>query len=289
MMKNEKTLTPSRIVIALVALIALVAGTVLLYSFSYAPLAMVFIPIAVALVGGVALVLINRNLFDLAFVLSLIGTAVNGYFLAEHGIESVKSLAYIPAIVFFVVFLILRDMGATKEAIRKFLVSVKRNPQFIPLVMMLVTFLFYSLNLTAVSNTTAKIQGKGMGLSEFAIMLLSMLCMVCMLNAFPRRKKANVPMVVLTFVLIGIIVFCDFHYQDAIFVAVSRTENPIKVTKDTAYIYDAYDMLSLHMILMFVTAALVALLPVYRKLLKKINTSVAVEYSDDMAEIEINE
>ena len=48
-------------------------------------------------------------------------------------------------------------------------------------------------------------------------------------------------------------------------------------------------MLSLHMILMFVTAALVALLPVYRKLLKKINTSVAVEYSDDMAEIEINE
>ena len=55
------------------------------------------------------------------------------------------------------------------------------------------------------------------------------------------------------------------------------------------YIQEAYDMLGLHMILMIVTAALVALLPVYRKLLKKINTSIAVEYSEDMAEIEINE
>lgn len=289
MNKNERKLTPSRLIIAAVAVLALAAGTFLLYSFSGVDLIWVFAPIAVALMGGTVLVTVNRKLFDLACVLAMVGTAVNGYFINGHAVESVKSLAYVPLLVLLVVFLLLRDIAATKESIRKLMVTLKRNPQYIPLVMMLITFLVYSLNLTDVSDTTAKIQAKGMGLSQFAIMLFSLLCMVCMLNAFPRRKKANVPMVVLTFVLIGIIIFCDYHYQDAVYAATSRTENPIKITDNTLYIGEAYDMLGLHMILMIVTAALVALLPVYRKLLKKINTSIAVEYSEDMAQIEINE
>lgn len=289
MKKNERTLTPSRIIIALFAVLALAAGTFLLYTYTLVSLALVFVPLAVALVGGVVIVIVKPKLFDLAIVLALVASAVNGYFFNANAVESMKVFAYLPLLVLLVVFLLLRNPAATKESIRKLLVTIKRNPQFIPLVMMLITFLVYSLNLTDVSNTTAKIQGKGMGLSQFAIMLFSLLCMVCMLNAFPRRKKANVPMVVLTFVLIAVITFCDYHYQTLIFMAVSRTENPIKITDATRYIQEAYDMLGLHMILMIVTAALVALLPVYRKLLKKINTSIAVEYSEDMAEIEINE
>lgn len=289
MNKNERTLTPSRIILALFAVLALAAGTFLLYSYTMVSLALVFVPLAVALVGGVVIVIVKPKLFDLAIVLALVASAVNGYFFNANTVESMKVFAYLPLLVLLVVFLLLRDPAATKESIRKLLVTIKRNPQYIPLVMMLITFLVYSLNLTDVSNTTAKIQGKGMGLSQFAIMLFSLLCMVCMLNAFPRRKKANVPMVVLTFVLIAVITFCDYNYQNLIFAAVSRTENPIKIVENTMYIQDAYDMLGLHMILMIVTAALVALLPVYRKLLKKINTSIAVEYSEDMAEIEINE
>ena len=38
-----------------------------------------------------------------------------------------------------------------------------------------------------------------------------------------------------------------------------------------------------------ITAALVALLPVYSKLLKKINTNVAVEDNGEMAQIEIDD
>ena len=286
---KKKILTLPQFLIAILAVLALAAGTVLLYSFSYAPLLLVFLPIAVALIGGVVMVLINNKLFNLSCVLVLAGTAANGYFLSQSGIESVKGLAYLPLIVFFLVFIVLRDLSATKETIRKFLVSLKRNPQFIPLAMMFVTFLVYSLNLTDVANTTAKIQGKGMGLCQFGIMLLSLLSMVCMLNAFPRRKKANIPMLVLMFAMFAVIIFCDFNYQNLIFAAVSRTTNPIKITAETQYIQQAYDMLGLHMILVIVTAALVALLPVYRKLLKKINTSIALDYSDGMAEIEIND
>ena len=179
--------------------------------------------------------------------------------------------------------------SAVKEFFRKQIVTLKRNPQNIPMGMLLISFVYYSLNLTNMSNTTAKIQGPGMGLSQFAIMLFSLLSMVCMLNAFPRRKKTNIPMVVLMFVMFAVIIFCDFHYQNLIFAAVGRAENPIKITADTMYIQEAYDMLGLHMVLVIVTAVLVLLLPVYKKLLRKINTSVAVEYSEDMAEIEINE
>ncbi len=176
-----------------------------------------------------------------------------------------------------------------KESFRKFLVALKRNPQYIPLVMLLIAFLWYSLNLTDMSDTTAKIQGSGMGLSQFCIMLFSLLSLVCLLNAFPRRKKANLPMVILMFVMFAIIVYCDVHYMNAIVAAVNRTESPIQITASTIYIADAYNMLNTHIIMMGITAVLVALLPVYRKLLKKINTSVTVEDNGSMADIEISD
>ena len=176
-----------------------------------------------------------------------------------------------------------------KECIRKFLVNMKRNPQFIPLAMGLIAFIFYSFNLTAVSNATAKIQGAGMGLSQFCIMLFSLLSLVCMLNAFPRRQKPNVPMVVLMYAMFGVIAFCDFHYCNMIMNALNRPVSPIVLNESTRYIADAYNMLNTHMILVGVTAVLVALLPVYSKLIRKIKTSITVEDNGSMAAIEINE
>lgn len=175
------------------------------------------------------------------------------------------------------------------ELIRKFLVNLKRNPQFIPLAMALAAFIFYSFNLTAVSDTTAKIQGSGMGLSQFCIMLFSLLSLVCMLNAFPRRQKANIPMVVLMYLMFGVIAFCDWHYGNMVMNALTRAESPIVLNEATRYIATAYNMLNTHMILIGVTAVLVALLPVYSKLIRKINTSIAVEDNGSMAAIEITE
>ena len=212
MKTNQKTLRLPQWIVAAVAVLALIAGVVLLFYFSQVSLLLVFAPAVVALVGGAVLVIVNRKFFDLAGVLALVGTAVYGYTVSEQAFANVQGLAYVPLLVFFVVFLLLRDTAATKESFRKFLVSLKRNPQYIPLVMLFITFLVYTLNLTDVSDTTAKILGRGMGLSQFCIMLFSLLSMVCMLNAFPRRKKANIPMVVLMFIMFGIIIFCDIHY-----------------------------------------------------------------------------
>lgn len=180
-------------------------------------------------------------------------------------------------------------MSKIKESIRKTIVSLKRNPGIIPLLMLAVSFLFYSLNLTDVSDTTAKIQSKGMGLSEFSIMLFSLLVMLCTLNAFPIRKKPNWVMVGLAVAMIALIIFCDTHYINAIVAANKRPENPIVITDATIYILNALKMLKTHRIMMGVSAALVVLLPVYSKLLKMINTSVEIEDNSSMGAIEIND
>lgn len=182
-----------------------------------------------------------------------------------------------------------KKTGGFKDYIRKQLVTLKKNPQFIPLVMLLASFVLYSFNLTNMSDTTAKIQGAGMGLCQFCIMLFSLLSMVCMLNSFPKRKKPNYPMIVLMFVMFAIIIFCDIHYSDAIWVALNRAENPIVLDNNTAYIANAFNMLDTFKVMIGITAALVVTLPFYSKLLKKINTSVEVEDNGAMGEIEIND
>lgn len=178
--------------------------------------------------------------------------------------------------------------AGVKEACRKFLVSLKRRPQMIPLAALVIAFLEYSLHLTVISNTTAKIQGAGMGLCGFATMLFSILSMVTFGNAFPHRKKVNIPMLVLMFVMFAIIIFADVNYLNAIYYAVMREENPIAVTTNTIYIAYAEYYIRTHIMILGVSIALIVLLPVYSKWIRKIKTSIEVEDNGGMAAIDIS-
>ena len=175
-----------------------------------------------------------------------------------------------------------------KEFIRKRIVSLKRKPQMIALFVLAIAFVYYSLNLTKISNTTAKIQGAGMGLCGFATMLFSTLSMVCFLNAFPHRKKVNIPMLVIMFVMLGIVIYCDFYYSGAIRAAITRENNPIDPTGGNSYISTAQTVLGVHQVILIIGIALVALLPVYSKLLRKIKTSIEVEDNGGMDAIDIS-
>ena len=181
-----------------------------------------------------------------------------------------------------------RIVGWLKERWRKFLVALKRRPQMIPLAALVIAFLFYSLNLMYVSDTTARIQGAGMGLAGFATMLFSMLSFMCFLNAFPYRKKTNVPMLVLMFAMLAIVIFADVYYSGAIIAAVNNAENPITITASTSYIASAYNNLRIHIIMLVVAIVLILLLPVYSKLLRKIKTSVDVEDNGSMGAIDLS-
>lgn len=174
------------------------------------------------------------------------------------------------------------------ETLRKFVVSLKRKPQNIAMAALVVSFLVYSLNLTSISNTTAKIQGTGMGFTGFCTMLFSILSFVCFINAFPYRKKANVPMLVLMFGMFAIVTGCDWYYLGAISRAITRAESPISPV-DFPYVAKAQVMLHWHMVLLGVTTLLVITLPVYRKALRKIKTSVDVEDNGRLDAIDITD
>ncbi|MBQ9125191.1 MAG: hypothetical protein IJY13_00870 [Clostridia bacterium] len=78
-----------------------------------------------------------------------------------------------------------------KESFRKLLVSLKRRPHNIAFVMLLISFVQYSFNLTDISNTTAQLMRKNMGLYSFVIMLFTTLAIVCFLNSFPKRQNQD--------------------------------------------------------------------------------------------------
>ncbi len=176
-----------------------------------------------------------------------------------------------------------------KEKIRKLLVALKKNPQIIPLLALTVSFIIFSFNLTSISNTTAKIYGKNMGLCAFISMLLSILSYVCMFNAFPKRKKPNWIMVALLMVMYTIIIVADAYYINRIDFATHRPENPIVVTQETAYIVFARYYMTMHIVTIAITMACVLLEPVFAKLLKKINTSIDVEDNGEIEAVDISD
>ncbi len=176
-----------------------------------------------------------------------------------------------------------------KEKIRKLLVALKKNPQIIPLLALTVSFIIFSFNLTSISNTTAKIYGKHMGLCAFISMLLSILSYVCMFNAFPKRKKPNWIMVALLMVMYIIVIVADAFYINRIDYALYRPENPIVVTVETAYILYARYYMQMHIITIAITMACVLLEPVFAKLLRKINTSIDVEDNGEIEAVDISD
>ena len=185
---------------------------------------------------------------------------------------------------------IFKALGAwLKERVRKFFVALKKNPQAIPLVALCAAFLQFSLNLSDISDTTARLQGNNMGLAQFVIMLFMLLSFVCMLGAFPKRQKPKVPMIVLMLVLYGSVIFADIHYLACITDALYRPNNPIPVTQNTLFIIDAYNTIIIHIVLIAITVVCVILEPVLAKLLRKIKTSIDVEEGENIAAIEISD
>ncbi len=176
-----------------------------------------------------------------------------------------------------------------REYCRKRLVSLKRKPHMIPLVVLGCAFIYYSFNLSQVSNTTALINGPHMGLTEFGTMLLSVLSLVCFMNAFPHRKKVNIPMLVLMLAMVAALIYFDVYYGGRITAAITREENRIDPTGKNIFVTNAKNMLNVHVIILIIGLALTALLPVYRPLLKKINTNIEIEGNGDMAAIDISQ
>lgn len=183
-----------------------------------------------------------------------------------------------------------------KEFVRKFFVSLKRSPHNIAMFMMLLTYVFYSLNLSNISNCTAYVMGSNMGQCQFVSMLLGILMLVTFLNAFPRREKPKIVMIALTLLMLIACTACQILYAYRI---TSRLNDPVhpynpydpggNLTDAGAYVLKAQAVVTVHIILLIICIALVVALPVYSKLIRKINTSIEVEGNENMVALDMAE
>lgn len=181
-----------------------------------------------------------------------------------------------------------------KEFVRKFFVSLKRNPQNIAMVMMLVTYVFYSFNLTNVSDTTAYVSKANMGQCQFIAMLLGILSFVSFLRAFPKREKPKIAMIILTILMLVVCAFTEIVYAYRIDTWLNDTVNPpplydVKgnLTDIGTAVLATQPIISVHIILLLICIALIVLLPVYSKLLRKINTSIDVAGNENMNSLDM--
>lgn len=180
---------------------------------------------------------------------------------------------------------------SVKEFLRKTMVTLKRRPHLIALVMSLVSFIVYSFNLTDVSNTTFKLGQDYMGLCQFAVMLFSALSLVCLLGAFPRRQRPKVLMIVLYFLMSAVIIFCDVVYYNVIQTQIAGPNPPFTLKPDGSenYVLRAESLMITHIVLVGISVLLTATVKLYGKLFQLVNTNVELEYTEATEKIEIDE
>ena len=180
----------------------------------------------------------------------------------------------------------IKQKKGIKEFFRKQIVSLKKRTNKIPQFVMIVTFLVYALSLSTISNTTAYVNRSPMGLCSFVTMLLSVLAFVSSLRAFVPREKTKIFMVVVMYFMEAIIVGADIWYLIEINQGLANNTYQPKAMES---INGSQVVIIIHLILVGLTVLLFALVPVMRKLLNKIDTSVDLGESEDMKKIELED
>lgn len=170
-------------------------------------------------------------------------------------------------------------LAAVKEWFRKRIVALKVKPQMIPLVVMVITTVYYMLILFSVSKaveiSSTDPHTAATGICTFLTTLLSLLYLVSFLNAFPKRKKPNIFFIVLVGVMIAGQIACDFVYffqMKACIDNISQTGSAMDLACRAAQ-----PLVIGHIALLAFSAIVFAFLPLYGWLIKKINTSVKLE------------
>jgi hypothetical protein len=184
-----------------------------------------------------------------------------------------------------------RFLAALKERGRKFIVNLKRNPQRIPLFFMVIVSALWLIWLFTFSQTVYRIPGVNwIGVSVFVITLLEILVLALFSSAFPKRKKPNIVFIVLLFVFMALIVFFDVLYYHQVYDFVF-TQGKLNAEALAMFpcVESSLSLAIAHIILIGICALLLATLPLYSKLIMKINTKKVVDSNDIKENIDVSE
>lgn len=187
-------------------------------------------------------------------------------------------------------------LASVKEWFRKRIVNLKKNPQSIILVALFITTALWLIWLFTFSRTIYNNQAvKWCGLVVFINTLVSILIIALFGSAFPKRKKANIVFVILLFVFMAIIITCDVLYYVEMdkYIHSSLAEGgagyaPNDFAKNP-FMEQSLNLAIAHIVLVGICAILLATLPLYRKLINKINTRKVVESTEIKETIDVED
>ncbi|MDE7400500.1 MAG: hypothetical protein K2N17_00455 [Clostridia bacterium] len=202
-----------------------------------------------------------------------------------------------------------------KEWFRKQAVTLKRKPQRIAFLFFIISSVMYLIGLNVFSpGPVIDFPSQSyLGLSVFVTTLFSILVLVLFMNTFPKRgikykktgKKHNMNyiMLALTFVFVIVMFLMDLLYYKQLTGCINGNEAKFFLnaeqaapyakyfTEDAAnlaydagsyksYLVSALHLDIAHMVFLGISAVLLATLPLYKKLILKINTSKVVESTE---------
>ncbi len=195
-----------------------------------------------------------------------------------------------------------------KEGFRKFCVNLKRKPQRIPFYYLLVVTVFNLLTLYTYSQAIVigSVGVDWVGLLEFVNTLFSVLVVVAFLNTFPKLKKKgsktvftmkergidlhiNIFMLIVTVLMAVAMIVCEaIYYNIEVAHYASFTEEELATIGVS--VKQSIVLSMTHIILLAVFLLLLFTLPLYRKLIMMINTSVKLESAtENMQEIDLQD
>ena len=172
--------------------------------------------------------------------------------------------------------------AAVKEWARKQMVTLKRKPQRIPLLFISIVSIIWLFWLFTFSRTASRFSTIDYaGLSIFVNTMLSIVIIFLFLNAFPKRKKPNIALVVLIFVFMVAMIAMDvlYYYEVHKFIYIDKGVNEAGLAS-APYALKSLTYAIAHIVLQGLSIIIFALFPVYKKLLLKVNTAKEVEGND---------
>ncbi len=175
-----------------------------------------------------------------------------------------------------------------KEWTRKQVVTLKRFPQRIPLAITVITSVLWLIWLFTFSQAASSLLlVNTLGLLVFANTLISILVLPLFLNAFPKRKKPNIVFIVLVFVFLAALIALDVVY----FVQVSAdiANRSTAWLSQRPFIRESLTLVIVHLVFVALSVIILALLPVYAPLIKKINTAKNIDGNDLHEHIDIED
>lgn len=179
--------------------------------------------------------------------------------------------------------------GKLKEWWRKKLVWLKRKPQFIALLFFIIPSLIYifglgTLSEAILSNRTTSFSGLAwVGHAIFVNTLFSILILVLFLNTFPKRKKPNLIFAALVLVFAVIMILMDVLFYTQLSGALKEVSSKVPTAES------ALSLTLVHLIFQAISIIMFITLPLYKKLILKINTKKVIESNEITEQIDLSE